>query len=89
MATVVFAICAVTSIAVGVLLWRGWRQSRAPLLLWTGLGFAGLALNNILLFVDEIVVPNRDLQLLRDLSSLGALSVLLFGLIWDKREVQR
>lgn len=83
MDTAVFAVCALTSIACAALLWRGWRDSRAKLLLWSALGFLGFAVNNVLLFVDEVIVPNRDLQLARQWSGFVAVAVLLFGLVWD------
>ena len=83
MATVVFLLCALTSLACAALLWRGWRASGARLLLWTSLGFAAFALNNVLLFVDEVVVPERDLQLARQWSGFAAVAIILFGLIWD------
>ena len=83
MDTAVFAVCAITSIACAVLLWRGWRSSGARLLLWSALGFVGFAVNNVLLFVDEVIVPERDLQLARQWSGFAAVAVLLYGLVWD------
>ncbi len=83
MAEVVYALCALTSVLCAVLLIRGYRSSRLRLSLWTSLCFAGLALNNVLLFVDRIVVPDVDLQLLRTLVALIAMLPLLFGLVWD------
>ena len=85
MAGVIYALCALTSIGCAVLLIRSWRRSRVRLLMWTALGFTGLAVNNVLLFVDRVVVPDHDLNLLRDVSALVAVSVLLFGLIWESR----
>lgn len=83
MAEVVYALCALTSVLCAVLLIRGYRSSKLRLSLWTSLCFAGLALNNVLLFVDRIVVPDLDLQLLRTLVALIAMLPLLFGLVWD------
>ena len=83
MAEVVYALCALTSVLCAVLLIRGYRSSKLRLSLWTSLCFAGLALNNVLLFVDRIVVPDVDLQLLRTLVALIAMLPLLFGLVWD------
>ena len=83
MATAVFILCALTSTLCAALLWRGWRSSGARLLLWAALGFVGFAVNNVMLVVDEIIVPNRDLQLTRQGSGFLAVAVLLFGLIWD------
>lgn len=45
-----------------------------------------LALNNILLFIDLIVVPaSVDLSLWRGATALTGVSVLLFGLIWESK----
>jgi hypothetical protein len=56
---------------------------RARLLLWSSLSFIGLACNNLLLFVDLVVVPSIDLSLYRSLMSAVSVMVLLLGLIWD------
>ena len=83
MASVVYALCALTSGLCAVLLWRAYRASRARLLLWSSLSFIGLACNNLLLFVDLILVPSVDLSLYRSLVSAVSVMVLLLGLIWD------
>lgn len=85
MATVVYALCAVTSALCAVLLLRSWLAGRQRLVLWTALGFAGLFVNNLLLLVDQSVFPDVDLQVLRDTSGLVAVVVLLGGLIWESR----
>ncbi len=81
----VYLLCAITSLACGVLLLRGWRARRSRLLLWSGLCFALLFLNNVLLFADLVVVPSVDLSLYRGLTQLAGGSPLLFGPIWDVR----
>ena len=85
MAEAVFLLCALTSIVCAVLLYRGYRATRTPLSFWTSLCFSGLALNNMLLVVDLVVVPGADLSLLRNAVALAAMLVLLFGLIWESR----
>ena len=85
MAAVVYVLCALTSALCAVLLLRSWLASRMRLVLWTAVGFAGLAVNNTLLVVDRSVLPDVDLVLLRDASGLLAVSVLLAGLIWESR----
>ncbi len=81
MAELVYLLCATASLACAALLLRSFRRSGLKLILWTSLCFAGLALNNVLLFVDLVLVPKVDLLVLRDVTALAAVSVLLYGLI--------
>jgi hypothetical protein len=85
MAEVVYALCALTSAACAVLLVRSYRRDRVRLLMWSAICFVGLAANNLLLFIDLVVVPDTDLQVLRSLAGLTGLVALLFGLVWDSR----
>lgn len=82
---IVFLLCAVTCIVCVALLWRGWRRSGVRLLLWTAACFAGLAINNILLFVDVVLVPDIDLALLRGLPALAGCATLLWAMVWESR----
>jgi Family of unknown function (DUF5985) len=83
MADVVYVLCALTSLACAVLLWRGWRRSRVRLLFWSALCFVGLFLNNVLLIVDVRVLPQVDLALVRTLPALLGAAALVYGLVWD------
>jgi hypothetical protein len=85
MPSVVYALCAVTSALCAGLLARAYGEQRTRLLLWSTLCFAGLAVNNGLLFADLVLVPSIDLSLWRGLTSLGSMLILLYGLIWDRR----
>ena len=85
MAEAVYILCAITSLTCSVLLLRGYSNSRVRLLFWSGLCFVGLAINNILLFVDLVLVPNIDLSLIRNIPNLVGIILLLFGLIWESR----
>lgn len=85
MATIVYALCGLTSVACAVLLLRGYASSRARLLLWGGLCFVGLAINNVLLFVDMRIVPEVDLSVWRSLPTLVGLMLLIYGLVWETR----
>ena len=85
MATLVYALCALTSAACAALLLRAYARGRVRLLLWVGLCFVGLALNNILLFVDVRIAPDVDLSLWRSLPALAGLLVLVYGLVWETR----
>jgi len=84
MAALVYSLCTVTALICCFLLLRGYQRSRNKLLLWGGLCFAGLTLNNGLLAVDKIIFPDEiNLFVWRLLLALSAMLVLLFGLIWD------
>lgn len=85
MAELVYALCGVTSIACAILLLRGYQHSRTRLLFWSSLCFAGLAVNNVLLFVDLVIVPGIDLSNPRGLVALAALMTLLYGLVWERQ----
>jgi hypothetical protein len=79
----VYVSCAAASALCAALLLRGWVASRQRLLFWSALCFVGLALNNALMVVDYLVVPNVDLALLRTSIALAAVGTLLFGLVWE------
>jgi hypothetical protein len=51
----------------------------------SGLCFAGLAANNVLLLIDKRVVPTMDLSLWRSLPALAGVAVLLYGLVSETR----
>lgn len=80
----VYAMCLVASTACALLLIRSYVQSRTTLLLWSALCFVLLALNNLLVVIDLLVLPAMvDLRPLRQLASLAAISVLIYGFIWE------
>jgi hypothetical protein len=81
----VYALCALTSGLCTVLLLRAYMASRARLLLWSSLAFIGLTCNNLLLFIDLVVVPTVDLSFYRSLMSAASVMILLLGLIWDSK----
>jgi hypothetical protein len=82
-AEAVYILCTLTSAACAVLLLRGYARSRARLLLWSGLCFILLALNNVLLFMDKVIFPNIDFWGWRTGTALAGLALLVFGLIWE------
>jgi len=82
-AAIIYSLCALTALMCTVLLLQAYRRGRSRLLFWSGLAFAGLTLNNLLLVLDKLVFLQIDLTIWRTLVALVAMSVLLFGLIWD------
>jgi hypothetical protein len=85
MAGFVYLLCALTSVFCAALLIRSYLQSRVGLHLWSCLCFVGLAVNNVLLFVDLIVVPQSDLSLWRTCSAVAGMTLMAFGLIWEAK----
>ncbi len=83
MGKLVFLLCALTSFACTWMLLRAWLRSRARLLLWSALCFAGLTANNVLLVLDRLVFTSVDLTTWR--LGLGLLAVLLLvtGLVLE------
>lgn len=79
----VYLLCFATSSACAVLLARNYRRTGARLLLWSALCFVLLAANNLLVSVDLLMVPQVSLRIPRLVLALAAVSVLLFGFIWD------
>jgi hypothetical protein len=73
-----------TSLGCTVLLLRSYLHTRYRLLLWTGLCFAGLTINNLLLIIDKATGPAIDLTTWRLIAALAALVPLLYGLIWEE-----
>lgn len=83
MAETVYALCAITSVLCAVLLLRGYLSSKLRLLFWASLCFVGFALNNVLLFVDIILLPQIDLFWWRTLPALAGVILFIYGLIWE------
>jgi len=83
MAEAVYLLCTVTSAVCAVLLFRSYRRSKIRLLFWSTFCFVALALNNVVLFVDLVMVPQVDLLALRGLVAIVGLSALLVSFIWD------
>jgi hypothetical protein len=84
MAETIYSLCTLTSLACAWLLLRSYRRTGHRLLFWSGLCFAGMTLNNLLLLLDKLVFPDTDLMTLRLSAALIALLMLLYGLIYEK-----
>lgn len=84
MGQIIYALCAVTSFACAFLLLRGYFRNRLRLLLWSGLCFAGMFVNNTILIFDRIIFPAVDFSFWRLATALLALLPLLYGLIWEE-----
>lgn len=89
MAEAVYILCAVTSLACAALLIRGYLRSRTRFLLWSSLCFAALAVNNLLLFLDKVILTEQstflgvEFALLRAGAAAIGFALLMYGLVWD------
>lgn len=85
MGSIIYSLCALTSLTCLVLLWRSYRVTGSRLLFWSALCFLLLTVNNVLLVLDKIVFPVEvDLSLWRLVAALAAVALLLFGLVWEE-----
>ncbi len=85
MAGLIYMLCALTALLCAWLLLKAYRRSRYKLLLWSGLCFAVLTVNNLLLVIDKVVIPSIDMSMWRLVTALIAILILLYGLIWDAK----
>lgn len=81
---VLFLLAALTSVGCMWLLLRAYARTRLRLLFWTGVCFIALSVNNILLFIDVVVLPTQiDLRVLRLSAALVGIACLLYAFIWE------
>jgi hypothetical protein len=79
----VYLLCVATSAACAGLLGRAYLRARTQILLWTAIGFAFFALNNLLLALDLLVFTQIDLSPLRQATAGLGLASILFGFVWQ------
>jgi len=82
-ATIVYILCFATSAGCSWLLVRSYFRTRTALLLWTAACFVLLALNNFLVVIDLVFLPDVDLRFARLAANVIALATLLYGFIWE------
>ncbi|MGQ3053604.1 MAG: DUF5985 family protein [Roseateles sp.] len=80
----IYTLCAMTALTCTWLLLRAYARSQARLLLWSGLCFAGLTANNVLLILDRVVFPDITLLPARLVLGLVSVWVLAIALIMEK-----
>ena len=80
---IIYLLCVITSLLCAYLLARAYRRGKTRLLIWSALCFALLAINNLVLAADVLLLPDNDLSLLQILTSLSAVGVLLYAFIWE------
>jgi hypothetical protein len=78
-----YLVAVLSSGACALLLFRGYLRRRIRLLMWSGICFIALTINNVALFVDLVVFPDLDLRLARLIPALIGMTLLLYGFVWD------
>jgi hypothetical protein len=84
-APAVYILGFLVTLACGVLLLRAYATVRKRLLLWSAICFCGLAISNMLVFVDLVLLPHIDLYPFR-LITAAASMLILYGLIWEGQQ---
>lgn len=82
-AAAVYGLCLLTSAVCAGLLVRSYFRSRQPLLMWSAACFVLLALNNLLVVLDMVVLPEVYLMPARQATALAAVAVLIYGFVWE------
>lgn len=85
MSIALYTLTILTTLLCAVLLLRAWFRVRSGLLLWSGLCFAGLTIDNFLVLGDMVLFPSIDLYSYRLASAAISISLLLVGLIWERQ----
>jgi len=80
---ILYLLCFCTCLFCCLLLIRNYRINGSRILLWSAACFVLLALNNMFVIVDLILLPTLDLSLPRLIASFLAVSTLLVGFIWE------
>ena len=82
----IYLLCGATSCLCAVMLLRGYFKSGVRLLFWSGLCFVGLTIDNLAIYVDVVIFEDVDLEVIRMVRLIPgfiALTLLLYGLIWE------
>jgi hypothetical protein len=80
LAPTIYSLCLLSSSACAWLLIRSYARTRTRLLLWSAACFFLLAVNN---FLVVLLPESIDLSFFRQFCNLLAVSILLFGFIWE------
>lgn len=84
MASIIYLLCTLTSLACAWALLASYQRSGHRLLFWSGLCFVFMTVNNVFLTLDKLVFQDVDLLPFRLVTALAAVALLLYGLIYEK-----
>jgi hypothetical protein len=79
----VYLLCFLTAALCAVLLVRRHLAAPTPVLLWSAACFVFLAVSNLLVVIDRMVLLEISLRTPRLALTLIAVALLLYGFIWE------
>lgn len=82
-AALTYILCAVTALLCAILLFRGFNKTSTRLLFWSGICFLFLFIENLVLFIDLVMVPHIGLTFFRLIPGVVAVCCMIYGLIWE------
>lgn len=86
MAPLIYLLCGLSSLGCAALLILTYRKNRTRFLLFSSMCFVGLALSNMVLIVDLVLLPTQvSLLEERQVISLVSVLALIWGFIWDTK----
>lgn len=85
MSAALYILTIITTLVCSILLLRAYFRVRNRLLLWSGLCFVGLTVENLLVLADMVLFPAVDLYTYRLASAALSITLLLFGLVWERQ----
>ena len=81
---ILYLLAILTSLACTLLLFRGYLKTHLRILMWSALCFVCLTLNNVLLFIDIVLLPVEvDLRIFRHIAALTGMLFMIYGFIYD------
>lgn len=81
--SIVYCLCFLACALCAVLLGRMFLRTSTRMLFWSACCFTLLAIANLLVVLDMLVLPAVELRSVRLWLSLSAVTMLLYGFIWD------
>lgn len=72
------ALCAIISAFCAIMLLRGFSRRKVTKLFWVAMCFVGLAIENSLLFIDLVLLPQIDLSVIRNSIAMAGIICLSF-----------
>jgi hypothetical protein len=86
LAEVLYLLCAAMSLTVAAMLLRQYLRVRTRLVLWSFLCFTGLAVNNVLVYIDLVMYTGVDLSVYRSAAGAAGMLMMVYGLVWESRK---